>query len=275
MAGIEGPAHVTAPVAALATELPSWATLLRAPNPGPMTLDGTNTWLLRLPGEQTYAVDPGPLDEGHLQAVAAAGPLAGILLTHGHPDHVEGVDRLVEITGAPVVTWPASDGPAGDGPAGDGPASNGPAGVERIPAPGHTSDSVCFLIDVDGERAVLTGDTILGRGTTVVAFPDGDLGDYLDSLRRLERFGRIPVLPGHGPALADCAAAARYYLDHRHARLEQVRAALAAGAGTASEVVEMVYADVDRSLWPWAELSVRAQLAYLESRPHGVRWDTS
>jgi glyoxylase-like metal-dependent hydrolase (beta-lactamase superfamily II) len=244
-----------------------------------MTLDGTNTWLLRLPGDQTYVVDPGPLDEGHLQRVAAAGPLAGILLTHGHPDHVEGVDRLVEITGAPVLTGPGSHRPGSDrpgshGPRSDRPRSDGPAGLEWIPAPGHTSDSVCFLIDVDGERAVLTGDTILGRGTAVVAFPDGDLGDYLDSLRRLEQLGRIPVLPGHGPVLADCSAAARYYLDHRRTRLEQVRAALAAGAGTPREVVEMVYADVDRSLWPWAEWSVRAQLAYLESRPHGVRWDT-
>jgi glyoxylase-like metal-dependent hydrolase (beta-lactamase superfamily II) len=120
--------------------------------------------------------------------------------------------------------------------------------------------------------AVLTGDTILGRGTTVVAHPDGRLADYLDSLRRLAELPEgLAVLPGHGPELADARAAATYYLAHRAERLEQVRAALAA-AGVGSEqanpreVVERVYADVDRVLWPAAELSVRAQLDYLRER---------
>ena len=131
-----------------------------------------------------------------------------------------------------------------------------------------------FRAEVDGGRVVLSGDTILGRGTTVVAYPDGHLGDYLVSLKRLEGFGGIPVLPGHGPALADCGAAARAYLDHREARLEQVRQAVADGATTARGVVERVYAEVDRALWPAAEASVRAQLAYLESLPQDVRWDT-
>src|SRR5690606_10424786 len=116
---------------------------------------------------------------------------------------------------------------------------------------------------VGDERVVLTGDTILGRGTTVIAEPDGDLGDYLASLRLLELLGPIPVLPGHGPALTDVGAAAAFYLRHRLARLEQIRAVVATGATTAREVVEIVYADVDRALWPAAEASVRAQLAYL------------
>jgi glyoxylase-like metal-dependent hydrolase (beta-lactamase superfamily II) len=246
------------PVVAVADRLPSWATLVRAPNPGPMTLDGTNTWVIRPAGERTCViVDPGPADEGHLRALAGHGPVAGILLTHGHPDHVAGLDRLIELTGAPVV--------------------RDAAGVERIRTAGHTGDSVCFLVDLDDRRAVLTGDTILGRGTTVVAHPDGDLGDYLRSLELLEGLGTIPVLPGHGPSLADCAAAARHYLEHRRQRLDQVRVAVAAGAGTAREVVETVYADVDPALWPYAEWSVRAQLAYLqaESPDTRVRWDTS
>lgn len=113
------------------------------------------------------------------------------------------------------------------------------------------------------ERVVLTGDTILGRGTTVVAHPDGHLGDYLASLERLSAYQGIPALPGHGPALADCGAAADFYLAHRRARLDQVRAAVDAGARTAPEVVATVYADVDRSLWWAAEWSVRAQLEYL------------
>jgi glyoxylase-like metal-dependent hydrolase (beta-lactamase superfamily II) len=97
----------------------------------------------------------------------------------------------------------------------------------------------------------------------VVAYPDGDLGDYLDSLRRLGRLGAVAVLPGHGPALADCAAAARFYWEHRLARLDQIRAALAAGLTGAAEIVAAVYADAGRELWPAAEMSVRAQLAYL------------
>jgi glyoxylase-like metal-dependent hydrolase (beta-lactamase superfamily II) len=132
-----------------------------------------------------------------------------------------------------------------------------------IATPGHTADSVSLVGGVGDERVVLTGDTILGRGTTVVAHPDGDLGDYLESLRLLELLGPVPALPGHGPALADCGAAAAFYLRHRLARLEQVAAVVAGGARTARDVVAAVYADVDEALWPAAELSVRAQLAYL------------
>lgn len=245
-----GPAHVTTPVAALLDRLPSWATLVRAQNPGPMTLEGTNTWVLRAVPGDAVVVDPGPLDEEHLRAVAGHGPVGGILITHGHPDHRDGVARFVELTGAAVLP----------------PESCALAGLEitALATPGHTADSVCFVVDGGGERAVLTGDTVLGRGTTVVAWPDGDLGDYLTSLERLAELGDLPVLPGHGPALAGCATAARFYLAHRRARLDQLRDARAAGAHTPAEVVEMVYADVDRALWPAAEWSVRAQLAYLE-----------
>ena len=129
-----------------------------------------------------------------------------------------------------------------------------------LATPGHTSDSLSFVLP----DAVLTGDTVLGRGTTVVAHPDGVLGDYLVSLRRLRELGDRAVLPGHGPELPAAGAAAQAYLDHREARLEQVRAALAAGAQDAQAVVEVVYADVDRALWPAALLSVRAQLLYLD-----------
>src|SRR5213079_1992508 len=132
--------------------------------------------------------------------------------------------------------------------------------VRIVATPGHSADSLSFLLD----DAVLTGDTVLGRGTTVVAHPDGRLADYLDSLRRLrdlcERAEATTILPGHGPVLDDALAVLDYYLAHRAERLVQVEAAVAAGARTPREVVEVVYADVDRSLWPAAELSVRAQL---------------
>lgn len=259
--------HVTAPAAALLVTLPAWATLVRAPNPGPMTLDGTNTWVLRAPGAaEAVVVDPGPLDEAHLAAVAGHGPVALVLVTHGHPDHVDGLGRLVDLAGDTTVV-PAADA--------DGPWHAAGLDIELIRTPGHTTDSVSFVVGWGSERAVLTGDTILGRGTTVVAWPDGDLGAYLHSLRTLAGLGPRPVLPGHGPALADCAAAATYYLQHRLARLDQVRAALEAGAQTATDVVETVYADVDRVLWPAAELSVQAQLAYLarESKPPAPELD--
>ncbi|MDT0531341.1 MBL fold metallo-hydrolase [Micromonospora sp. DSM 115977] len=258
--------HFTAPAAALADGLPGWVTLLRAPNPGPMTLDGTNTWVLRAPGrEHAVVVDPGPADEGHLAAIAAQGPIGLVLITHGHPDHTDGSRRLHELLGGvPVRAADPAHTIAGEPLTGPGGELDGHGlGVRLVPTPGHTGDSVCFLVEYGDERVVLTGDTILGRGTTVVAHPDGHLGDYLASLELLSTYRGIPALPGHGPALADCGVAADFYLAHRRTRLDQVRAAVAGGATTAAEVVATVYADVDRSLWWAAEWSVRAQLEYL------------
>jgi glyoxylase-like metal-dependent hydrolase (beta-lactamase superfamily II) len=256
--------HVTAPAAALADTLPRWVTLLRAPNPGPMTLDGTNTWVVRAPGhEEGIVIDPGPDDDRHLAAIVEHGPIGHILVTHGHSDHVDGAHRLAGLLGGPPVLAADPAHARGEQQL-DGPFDASGCTVRPVATPGHTADSVCFVVESGGERAVFTGDTILGRGTTVVAYPDGDLGDYLDSLAALSAYEGIAALPGHGPALADCAAAARFYLAHRHARLDQVRQAVAAGAVTPVDVVATVYADVDRSLWPAAEWSVRAQLAYLE-----------
>ncbi|MFY1658075.1 MBL fold metallo-hydrolase [Micromonospora sp. WMMD1274] len=251
---------------ALADGLPGWVTLLRAPNPGPMTLDGTNTWVLRAgPDAPAVVVDPGPADEGHLAAIAAHGPVGLVLITHGHADHTEGAPRLSELLGGVHVLAADPAHTIGGEPLTEPGEDFGGFGLEirLLPTPGHTADSVCLVAAHDGERVVLTGDTILGRGTTVVAHPDGHLGDYLSSLELLSAYRGIPALPGHGPALADCGVAADFYLAHRRARLDQVRAAVAAGATTAAEVVAVVYADVDRSLWWAAEWSVRAQLEHL------------
>jgi glyoxylase-like metal-dependent hydrolase (beta-lactamase superfamily II) len=248
------------------------ATLVRADNPGPMTLDGTNTWILRAPdAEQSVVVDPGPLLEDHLRAVLEqAGQVAVVLLTHKHPDHSEGAAWFANQAGCGVrAVDPAFRIPTdhahglseGDVVSADG------LRIEVLPTPGHTLDSVCFWLPQDG--SLLTGDTVLGRGTSVVAHPDGALGPYLDSLERLRAFANSPagvlrLLPGHGPVVDDPGAVLTYYLNHRHERLDQVRAAIAEGLTTPEAVVAHVYTDVPAPLRPAAERSVRAQLEYLE-----------
>lgn len=236
--------------------------LVLAPNPGPMTLDGTNTWLLAAPGGRTVVVDPGPDDDGHLARVREeGGDVALVLLTHGHPDHSAGAKRLARDLGVPVrAVDPAHR--LGDEGLGDGEHVTVDGLVVQVLAtPGHSSDHVCFVLPEAG--VVLTGDHVLGRGTTVVAHPDGRLRDYLDSLHRLADVGATTLLPGHGPVIEDPAEVIGYYVAHRAERLAQVEDAVAAGARTPREVVEVVYADVDRRLWPAAEQSVRAQLDYL------------
>ncbi|MCK8437774.1 MBL fold metallo-hydrolase [Streptomyces sp. D2-8] len=247
-----------------------------APNASAMTLDGTNTWIVSEPdSDLAVVVDPGPLDDGHLRRVVATAEQAGkrvalTLLTHGHPDHAEGAARFAELTGTRVRALDPALRLGEEGLAAGDVVTTGGLELRVVPTPGHTADSLCFHLPAD--RAVLTGDTILGRGTTVVAHPDGRLGDYLDSLRRLRSLtvddGVHTVLPGHGPVLDDAQGAVEYYLAHRATRLAQVETAVEDGCRTPTQVVTRVYADVDRSLWPAAELSVRAQLDYLEE--HGL-----
>jgi glyoxylase-like metal-dependent hydrolase (beta-lactamase superfamily II) len=281
----------------------SRARCVLAPNPSLMTLDGTNTWLVAEPGSAAaIAVDPGPDDEAHLNRVRATAAGAGqriekIVLTHGHADHSAGARRLAELTGAPVLAVDPAYRSGGvrvgrpPGTAQGGGTSAGPALVSGelrpgdtvraggcqlavIETPGHTRDSVCLLLEADG--ALLTGDTVLGRGTTVIA-GDGSLSDYLRSLDRLralaDQAGLRALLPGHGPVLADPAATLDYYIAHRAERLAAVSAALQAGRRTVGDIVAQVYTDVDPALWPFAEWSVRATLAYLAERgelPQGI-----
>ncbi|MFC5908243.1 MBL fold metallo-hydrolase [Streptacidiphilus monticola] len=239
-----------------------------------MTLDGTNTWVLAEPGaDAVVVVDPGPLDESHLRAVRAEvgeRRVAATLLTHGHADHSEGARRFAELTGSEVRALDPAFRLGAEGLSGGEVVEADGLELRVLATPGHTSDSLSFWIPADG--AVLTGDTVLGRGTTMVAYPDGRLGDYLDSLRELRALasehGVGTVLPGHGPVLNDALHVVEFYLAHRASRLAQVETAVEAGHRTPAEVVAHVYADVDRALWPAAELSVRAQLDYLAE--HGL-----
>ena len=253
-------------------DVTSRATCVLAPNPGPMTLEGTNTWVLMEPGSaQCVVVDPGPLDEEHLQRVLEVVARRGArvvltLLTHRHADHAESASRFGDLTGAPVRALGAGlDGLA------DGDRLM-VAGLDLtvVATPGHTSDSLSCL--VAAENALLTGDTILGRGTAMVAWPDGELAAYLSSLQRIGAMSGsrevTRILPGHGPTVADAAGVVQFYLDHRAERLEQVRAVVALRgdhSADADAVVETVYADVPRELWPAARLSVLAQLDYLRT----------
>ncbi|WP_418275123.1 MBL fold metallo-hydrolase [Isoptericola jiangsuensis] len=251
----------------LRTLTPS-VSVLRADNPGPMTLDGTRSVVLRAPGAGScVVVDPGPDDAAHLDALAAAGPVALVLVTHRHADHTAGSAGLAERTGAPVR---AADPEHchGGGPLRDGETIEA-AGlrVEVLATPGHTGDSVSFVVTGPGETpVVLTGDTVLGRGTTVLTEPDGSLADYLASLDTLEAVGdaRLAV-PAHGPEIEDLGVAVRAYRTHRLDRLAQVRAALAVLGEDAGvdAVTAHVYADVDPSVLPAARQSVAVQLAYL------------
>ena len=253
-----------------------------APNPSPMTLDGTNTWLISEPGAGSALVlDPGPEDEGHLQRICAVAGEAGqrieqIVLTHRHPDHSAGAARLAELTRAPVRAVDPAHRLGSEGLAAGDVLDVGGCILRVIATPGHSDDSVCLELAADG--AVLTGDTVLGRGTTVIA-RDGSLGDYLDSLHRLRRLaaetGLVALLPGHGPLLANPAAVLDFYLTHRAERLAEIEAALAAGDKTPAEIVARVYSAVDPALRRFAESSVRAQLDYLQGRgevPPDVSW---
>ena len=270
-AGLEGPATAR-------------ATCVLAPNPSPMTLEGTNTWVLAEPGSgAAIVVDPGPADEGHLrrvtgQVAATDRRVALILLTHGHRDHSGGARMLAEMTGAPVRAADPAHRLGAEGLAqGD---VIGVAGCEIrvIGTPGHSADSVSFLLPADG--ALLTGDTVLGRGTTVIAPDGGDLGDYMRTLADLRQMAdHVPggdaaapgtpvkqLLPGHGPVLTDPAGTLDFYIAHRRERLAEVEAALAAGDRTTAEIVDRVYTDVDAAVLKFAEFSVRAQLEYLKAR---------
>jgi glyoxylase-like metal-dependent hydrolase (beta-lactamase superfamily II) len=255
------------------------AQCLLAPNPGLMTLDGTNTWVLREPGaRQAVVVDPGPVEEGHLDLLdEQTGDVGLVLVTHHHFDHSETAEELGRRKGCPVRSWGPSYTFDAD-PLVDGEVLEVDGlRLEVVFTPGHTDDSLSLLMPA--EKTLLTGDMVLGRGTTVIAWPDGDLGSYFSSIERMRDLaasGAVETLwPAHGPVLDDALGVLGYYLVHRRQRLAQVEDALKQLNVVVPDleddefprkVVEIVYQDVDESLWGAAEWSVRAQLAYLATR---------
>ncbi|WP_265520219.1 MBL fold metallo-hydrolase [Oerskovia flava] len=266
----------TPPTGPAPTPVTRLVTVVRADNPGPMTLDGTRSYLVAAPGNAgRVVVDPGPDDVVHLERLASGARVELVLVTHRHADHTGGAARLHARTGAPVRAADPAHCHGGRPLTGGEVIEAAGVRIEVLATPGHTADSVCFVLPDDGPSAsVLTGDTVLGRGTTVLAEPDGSLRDYLASLDRLEALTRpegpaVVGLPGHGPAVEDLGEKVRAYRAHRLERLDQVRAVLvaqgvdASAPGAVDLVVAHVYGDVDPSVRGAARQSVTAQLVYL------------
>jgi glyoxylase-like metal-dependent hydrolase (beta-lactamase superfamily II) len=256
-------------------DLEPLVTRVLAPNPSPMTLDGTNTYLVGAPGSgQVVLVDPGPDDPAHLAAVEAAlaardARCVAVLVTHHHGDHAEAALPWGARFDAPVAAADARvAGPEGRVLApGERLALAGTA-LDVVPTPGHTADHLAFRLE---SGAVLVGDHVLGRGTSVVTHPEGDVLAYLASLRRVHDLGPSALYCGHGPELTeDPGAVLDFYRAHRAFRESQLLAAMVRGAGTVDELVADVYAGVPREVWPAAAQSTRATLAKLAADGHVV-----
>jgi glyoxylase-like metal-dependent hydrolase (beta-lactamase superfamily II) len=236
--------------------------LVRAPNPGPYTLDGTNTWVLGR--DPAWVVDPGPALADHLDAVAdevaRRGGAGGIALTHDHADHVEGAGALRERLGGPPV---AAARHPGDVTLRGGDAF-GP--LEAVAIPGHADDHLAFVAG----RACFTGDAVLGVGSVFVA---GRLAEYLAALEDLRGRALAVLCPGHGPPVWDPAAKLDEYLAHRREREEKLLAALADGRRTTDELLDAAWADAPAALRPAAAATLGAHLAKLRDEgrlPEGM-----
>ena len=230
----------------MADRLPDGVQLVRAANPSPLTLDGTNTWIAA-----GWVVDPGPDDPGHLDAVlaAAGGRVAGIVLTHGHEDHSAGVDALARRAGRRTQVVRS----LGDG------ERAGP--LTAVATPGHTPDHVCLLLG----RVLFSGDTVLGEGSVFIAPGEGSLAAYLDSLRRLRALPLEAICPGHGPVVWDPAAKLDEYLDHRLDRERRLLDALDRGLRTTDELLDAAWSEVPEHLRPAAALTLAAHLEKLRA----------
>ena len=230
-----------------------------APNPGPFTLEGTNTWVVGR--DPAVVIDPGPDDPGHLQAIVReAGPVGAILVSHQHEDHAPGAPGLSVLTGAAVWGFRPVDGAERlhDMQL----ISLGDVHLRVLHTPGHTADHVTFL--AEGTGAMFTGDAVLGRGTAVIDPADGDLGQYLQSLRRMREARPRVIYPGHGPTVFDAVGKIREYEAHRAMREQQVLEALVAGPRTVPELVAEIYADVPVELHPAAGMQLDALMVKLE-----------
>ena len=230
-----------------------------APNPSVFTLEGTNTWVVG--SDPSIVIDPGPSIDAHLDDVArTSGRVSAVLVSHDHEDHAEGAVAFGRRVRAPVYAWRLD----GAQRLRDGQSFAG-GGVELLAmhTPGHSADHVVFVDPPTG--ALFSGDAVLGRGTSFIDAPDGDLTKYLASLHRmLDRHPRT-IYPGHGPVVLDAQVKLREYLEHRAEREAQILEGIADGARTVDDLVERIYADHAADVRELAARSVDAHLAKLES----------
>jgi glyoxylase-like metal-dependent hydrolase (beta-lactamase superfamily II) len=236
-----------------------------APNPGLYTLEGTNTWVVGT--DPSVVIDPGPLIPEHQDEVArAAGRVGAVLVTHDHPDHAPGASTFARRVGAPLRAYRLEDAEhMRDGEL----VQVGVVALRAYHTPGHSSDHLAFLLV--SERALFTGDAVVGRGTTFIDPPDGDLAQYLRSLVRLQELGARTLYPGHGPTVLHGAEKFREYLDHRAQREEQVLAAMADGPRTITSMVREMYADRSADVHELAARSVLAHLLKLQGEGRADR----
>jgi glyoxylase-like metal-dependent hydrolase (beta-lactamase superfamily II) len=217
--------------------------LIRADNPSPLTLTGTNTWLVA-----GWVIDPGPALDAHLDAIAASGAVEGIALTHDHEDHIEGLDGLLARVGdVPVVS--ARNGAAGGDRVGQ---------LEIVALPGHSDDHLAFVAG----RAAFAGDAVLGEGSVFVT---GQLAAYLDGLRELRERDLAVLCPGHGPPIWDVRGKLDEYIAHRLDREQRLLAALDAGLRSEDELLDAAWDDAPEQLRPFAAVSLRAHLEKLRA----------
>jgi glyoxylase-like metal-dependent hydrolase (beta-lactamase superfamily II) len=240
-----------------------------APNPGPFTLDGTNSYVI---GDHTI-IDPGPQIDSHVEALLEAAPnLRRIFVTHRHADHAPAARELTRRTAAVIIAPDGVDGVSertSDGRIDD----LGETTLTTVSTPGHTAEHVCYLT---AEGELFTGDTVLGWGTTAIFPPDGRMGDYLASLAKIRALPLRRIYPGHGPVIEDPAAVIDGYIDHRHQREEQILGALREGPLDLAQLRERIYPDLAPGLGKAAEAQLEAHLIHLVEQGqarHSALWE--
>ncbi|MEO8477817.1 MAG: MBL fold metallo-hydrolase [Actinomycetota bacterium] len=236
-----------------------------APNPDVYTLEGTNTWIVGT--EPSLVIDPGPDIAAHLDTVGRlAGGVGAVLVTHDHPDHAPGAIAFAESVGAPLYAFrlPGAEH-LRDGQI----VRVGAFAISAVHTPGHSADHVAFHLPAEG--ALFTGDAVLGRGTSFIDPPEGDLAKYLRSLQRMQELAPRTLYPGHGPIVMRAGEKLQEYVDHRADREAQVLAALASGAQTVSALVETIYSNYPPEVRPLAARSVLAHLLKLASEGRVAR----